>query len=259
MDIDNIKIEQNDDLIFLTVGKYKLFIKHKDEGGLDAMVLFNHYMFTARLQHTNSVKANDQYVRNALGFGIVKLKRAKALLRKFNLIEYKQERNEDGTMKDQYINLKISSSIPEDKNCTTGTNIVPVVQSTAPPVDRPTGGEKQMLEQESKCLNKKENLTKEIYKRIIDGFYQYHNKQYKIDGKERGTAKRLAEILVEDDDWEFTLKNKILGLQRKIKENSRFWAFTIPKLEYGWNEFSIAQSTEEDASFINEMDMRKIK
>ena len=135
MDIDNVRIEQNEDLLFLTIGKYKLFIKYQKEGGLDAMNLFLHYMFTARLQHTNAIKANDQYVRNALGIGIVKLKKSKALLKKLELIQYKQERNADVTMKEQYILLKVSGS----------TNFVPVVQETAPPVSRPTGVEKQML------------------------------------------------------------------------------------------------------------------
>lgn len=85
---------------------------------------------------------------------------------------------------------------------------------------------------------KKTNVETEIYKRIIDGFYQYHNKQYKFDGKEYGMAKKLAKTLIQYDNWEEILGNKIRALEKKVKENPKFWTFTIPKLEWGWNELN---------------------
>jgi hypothetical protein len=100
-------------------------------------------------------------------------------------------------------------------------------------------------------------IESEIYKRIIEGFYQYHNQQYKFNGKERGIAKRLTKILSGFDNWEEILRSKINGLLKKTKENPKFWAFTIPKLEYGWNEFLVEK--EVDTSFIESMDMRKEK
>jgi hypothetical protein len=123
----------------------------------------------------------------------------------------------------------------------------------------------QRLKDKEKDKDKEEDKEKdketEIYKRIIDGFYQYHNKQYKFDGKERGTAKRIAALLVKQENWEAILKAKVNGLLKKTKENPKFWAFTIPKLEHGWNEFPNIQLEEEkiDLEFINNLDLRNEK
>jgi hypothetical protein len=117
----------------------------------------------------------------------------------------------------------------------------------------------ESLKDKDKEIDKdKDKKETEIYKRIIDGFYQYHNKKYNFTGKERGSAKKLAALLIKDDNWEETLKSKINGLHKKVKENSKFWAFTIPKLEYGWNEFATPQ-LDEDNSFIDSLDMRNKK
>jgi hypothetical protein len=93
---------------------------------------------------------------------------------------------------------------------------------------------------------KKNNLETEMYKRIIDGFYQYHNKQYKFDNKEYGIAKRLSKTLIQYDNWEEILQQKVNGLLEKVKENPKFWTFTIPKLEFGWNEFTDINKNSED-------------
>lgn len=152
IDFDSVAIEQNDDILFITVAKYKLFLKHKDEGGLDAKALLDHYMFTARMQHTQSIKANDYYVMYGLRWGVRKLKRSKALLCKLGMIEYKQRRREDGTMGEHYIVLRMSG----------GSNFVPPVQETAPPVDPPSGDDNQMLKQENEMLKQENKVSRDI-------------------------------------------------------------------------------------------------
>lgn len=108
IDVENIGIEQEGDIIFTTVGKYKLFLKHGAKGQ-DAYMLYSHLMFTARLQKTNCIKANNQYLMNGLGWGKTKLRAAKELLVELQIIVYKQEHNPDGTFGKQYIEVKTTS------------------------------------------------------------------------------------------------------------------------------------------------------
>ena len=105
--------------------------------------------------------------------------------------------------------------------------------------------------------NDSSTLELKIYKKIIDGFYQYHNKQYDFTSKERGIAKDIAKKLSKYENWYDILKNKVECLNKKLKENPKFWAFTISKLQYGWNEFtdinnSLSNQTEEIINHLQE-------
>jgi hypothetical protein len=256
MDIDKIRIEQDEDILFLTIKKYKLFLKHQEEGGLDAMNLYLHYMFTARLQHTNVIKANDAYVRKGLGWGILKLKKSKSLLKKWKLIEYKQDRNAGGQMQEQYIFLRISSSLPQDNIYTGGTNIIPPVQKTAPPVDRPTGDEKQMLELEKKCFNKKDKendeskndssppFSESLYKFSMDLIYKKYGElnrgeRLAITDKEGKQVKAiiLYAIKANNKDPASMIQQKIDNLG-KLAEIDSFYKVTPGCLLSQWNEIT---------------------
>jgi hypothetical protein len=116
--------------------------------------------------------------------------------------------------------------------------------NSQPIPDVNTDNKLQIINKDIKDNNK--DLETTIYKKIIDGFYQYHNKQYKFDNKEYGIAKRLSKTLSQYDNWEEILQQKVNGLEQKVKENSKFWSFTIPKLEYGWNEFIDKKSESEE-------------
>lgn len=268
MDIDKIRIEQDEDLLFLTIKKYKLFLKHKEEGGLDAMNLYLHYMFTARLQHTNVIKANDAYVRKGLGWGISKLKKSKSLLKKWKLIEYKQDRNAGGQMQEQYIFLRISGSLPQDNICTGGTNIEPAVQETAPPVDRPTGDGKQMLELEKKCFNKKnkkndeskndssppessEPVKNNLYKTTLDLIYEKYRELNSgecmiITGKEGKQIKDVIDYAIKanNKDPAAVIRHKVNNLV-KLAEIDNFYKITPGCLLSQWNsitDFQVKQT-----------------
>jgi hypothetical protein len=133
---NNIRIDLDSDIIFMTVARYKLFMGNIDNCGMDAKNLYEHLQFTARMQGTNSIKANDVYLQKGLGFGKIKLKKAKAFLHKHGMIEYKQARNADGTLGEGYIIVHMATG---------GTNIVPAVQKTDLPVNRTYGASPQML------------------------------------------------------------------------------------------------------------------
>jgi hypothetical protein len=100
--VSDVILNKDDDLIFLTVGMYKLFLSKA--GGRDARDLYLHLMFTARMQETNQVWANKTYLKKGLSLGDTRLKRAKALLKKLGLIEYVQPRKK-GKVEKVYIRL----------------------------------------------------------------------------------------------------------------------------------------------------------
>ena len=130
-EVSNICLDKDGDLLFLTVGMYKLFLSQ--QGGHDAFQLYMHLMFTARLQETNQVWARDTYLMKGLGIGTPRLKKAKALLKKLGLIEYVRNRKEDGTLDKVYIKMNFVTREP-----TTGIIIHPVDSHT-------TGASRQML------------------------------------------------------------------------------------------------------------------
>ena len=262
IDFDSIAIEQNDDILFITVAKYKLFLKHKDEGGLDAKALLDHYMFTARMQHTQSIKANDYYVMNGLGWGVRKLKRAKALLHKLGMIEYRQHRREDGTMGAHYVVLRMSG----------GSNFVPPVQETAPPVDRPSGDDKQLLKQENEMLEQEKKMpaavaaidvvhdlnsiwkpgyrskggVQTIYQRVFDTFWyefpRIHGCHFVPRKKDCAFCAQIAELIEQrfhnfDEQAGYFLEkaNTLMNIARAGNEYQR-WSFTPGDMIKYWDK-----------------------
>lgn len=99
------RVHHEQDIVFMSVKLYKLFMAYGREGH-QAKELLLHYIFTARWQGTNSVRADDVYCKNGLFWGSKKLKDAKALLHKLGLIEYKQMKNEVGQFEHRYIIVK---------------------------------------------------------------------------------------------------------------------------------------------------------
>lgn len=99
-----IDIDKENDIIPLTVGMYRLF-SSAGSLGQDAMTLYMHLIFTARIQETRQVYANLRYLCNGLKWGIERMKRAKAWLSEHGIIEYIQYRGADGRMSEVYIKL----------------------------------------------------------------------------------------------------------------------------------------------------------
>lgn len=108
--LDGIGIDVEGDLIFITVAKYKLFLSY-GKIGMDAYLLYSHLMFTARLQRTNSIKANNVYLRQGLKWGKEKLQKAKNLLTDLSLIEsFPRIDDETKQIKGWYIRVKTKTT-----------------------------------------------------------------------------------------------------------------------------------------------------
>lgn len=111
MDFENVSqtiIEKDvsDELIWITVSKYALFMSY-GRVGIDAKALYEHYQFTCILQKTNSVWAADKYCRQGLDWGRDRFENAKRLLIDLGLIEINQVRNESGKFDKIYIKVKM--------------------------------------------------------------------------------------------------------------------------------------------------------
>ena len=144
--------------IFITVVTYRRMLSL--ENPTDAIALYSHLIFTARLQKTNQVWANDTYLRIGLKWGWKRLKQAKAALKKLDLIEYIQRRdNSTQQYKKTYIRIKYivsekyweSSAKPRISSRRAGGTL------DGPAASRPTGFETQMLKEENKMLIESSN------------------------------------------------------------------------------------------------------
>lgn len=135
---DNSKTIEPEEIVKLSEGlepmlvfprTYAFFLSHGTEGQ-DALLLYLHLQWTAKLQKTTSVWANDSYLKQGLHFGIGKLKAAKAFLARHNLIEYNYRKDDKGRVERVYIIVKAvsastrSKTVPQEKS--TGTEILPI-------------------------------------------------------------------------------------------------------------------------------------
>jgi len=223
-DISNISVEMDDDIIFITVEKYKLFLSY-GKIGIDAYQLYSHLIFTARLQKTNSVYANNTYLKKGLCWGRDKLIQAKNLLHELGLIETVQKKDEKGKFNGNYIVVKTKTS------------------SAGVPKKRSPVLRRKCLNEKVKCLNEEisdsiesqnssanKNLIKSANKNLIkiDEITMFWNKlsntrKHKDSSKIHKRINKLLNDLRKGNfykyhfDENFLNKNKITKKDLKIK------------------------------------------
>ncbi len=131
-----VRMDHDQDIIFKSVGLYKMFMA-AGAAGQEANLLYDHLIFTARLQTTNQVRATDEYLRNGLGWGLAKVKRAKAFLSSRGLIEYVKDRRDDGRILKSFIRITAGLRLPETAVQPTGSEIDPVASGDGMEIDPP--------------------------------------------------------------------------------------------------------------------------
>lgn len=182
-DVSNIKIEADGDIIFTTVGKYKLFYSYGSIG-MDAYLLYSHLQFTARLQGTNSVGANNKYLRQGLSWGKDRLQKAKNLLNDLGIIENIVRKRENGTISGHYIVVKT----------TTKVGLEPSSDPEIHPVDSPDGGsqEPNALTNNRNALTNKPNAYPQS-KKVLTVKCELFEKWYDLYDKKvsRANAEKL--------------------------------------------------------------------
>ena len=227
MNIDNISVEADGDIVFVTVAKYKLFLSY-GKIGMDAYLLYSHLIFTARLQKTNCVKASNIYIRTGLKWTKERLLKAKNLLKDLSLVETIKRRGEDGRIKGWYIEVKTKTTLFEIENITSDLNTRQVENQESGKQTPNALTKNQMLKQEKnaydnidfelstffyKLIKKHVNLTRQLNPNIKT--WSIHiNKLRRLDGVPENVIRSVMEWTVKSDFW----KSNVLSTEKFRKQ-----------------------------------------
>jgi len=161
-----ILIDIHEEPLWITVGKYALFMSH-GKTGIDAMALYMHYQFTASLQKTNQVWAADMYCRVGLDWGRDRFEKAKTLLIELGIITIIKNKNEKGQFGKTYIKIKRGKVELEPKDL----DRLPENRQ----VDLPTSGKTttNALSNNLNALSKKGNAWKKFIKPTKEEISEY--------------------------------------------------------------------------------------
>lgn len=263
-----VSIEADGDIIFMTVAKYKLFMAHGKAGRL-AKDVYEHLMFTARLQGTGTVRASENYIRNALEIGEDSYKAAKKLLIKLGLVENIIRRNESGKIIGHYVRVKAAASPLGSQE------VVSPEAENQPEAVKPTGWEKpatgetppKCFTEQDKCFTEQSKAlspvgdsaqapavvtakTREgsLHHQTIDfisrAHHRIHGAPLVVDPKEAKHVKTMIELAEAEcpDDPKAVIERRLRICLRKMETaTTDYWAdmkFTPSKIRSRWNELT---------------------
>lgn len=135
------------------------------ENCADCIALYVFYYKTAKWQKTNTVKANDQYVKKSLKWGISKIQKTKQTLKEHGLIDIVQRRK-DGKIEGWFI--KVSYLVNERKADEIKIKVQNINNTQNEQVEKCTSGneETNALKEKIKCLEKELEMLKDNKKEI---------------------------------------------------------------------------------------------
>ena len=130
------------------------------ENCADCIALYVFYYKTAKWQKTDTVKANDQYVKKSLKWGISKIQKTKQTLKEHGLIDIVQRRK-DGKIEGWFI--KVSYLVSERKADEIKINVQESNNTQKQQVENCTNGneETNALKEKIKCLEKELEMLKD--------------------------------------------------------------------------------------------------
>jgi hypothetical protein len=130
------------------------------ENCADCIALYVFYYKTAKWQKTNTVKANDQYVKKSLKWGISKIQKTKQTLKEHGLIDIVQRRK-DGKIEGWFI--KVSYLVNERKADEIKIKVQNINNTQNQQVENCTSGneETNALKEKIKCLKKEIEMLKD--------------------------------------------------------------------------------------------------
>lgn len=144
----------------LIINKHTIDTLFHLENAADCVALYVFYYKTAKWQKTNTIKANDAYVKKSLNWGIDRIKRTKQILKEHGLIDIVQRRK-DGKIAGWYIEVSylvaqraaedISIKVVDESNNTQNQQ-----------VEKSTSGSQDTnaLKLQIKCLKKENDMLK---------------------------------------------------------------------------------------------------
>ena len=178
--MDEIKLNDiADDLLILN--KITIDRLFQLENCADCIALYVFYYKTAKWQKTNTVKANDQYVKKSLKWGISKIQKTKQTLKEHGLIDIVQRRK--GGKIDGWF-IKVSYLVNERKADEIKIKVQNINNTQNQQVENCTSGDEETnaLKEKIKCLekeiemlkdNKKERKTKKQTKSYDEQIAEY--------------------------------------------------------------------------------------
>lgn len=130
------------------------------ENCADCIALYVFYYKTAKWQKTNTVKANDQYVKKSLKWGISKIQKTKQALKEHGLIDIVQRRK-DGKIEGWFI--KVSYLVNERKADEIKIKVQNINNTQNQQIENCTSGneETNALKEKIKCLEKEIEVLKD--------------------------------------------------------------------------------------------------
>lgn len=130
------------------------------ENCADCIALYVFYYKTAKWQKTDTVKANDQYVKKSLKWGISKIQKTKQTLKEHGLIDIVQRRK-DGKIEGWFI--KVSYLVNERKADEIKIKVQNINNTQNEQVESCTSGneETNALKEKIKCLEKELEMLKD--------------------------------------------------------------------------------------------------
>ena len=157
--MDDIKLNDiADDLLILN--KITIDRLFQLDNCADCIALYIFYYKTAKWQKTDTVKANDQYVKKSLKWGISKIQKTKQTLKEHGLIDIVQRRK-DGKIEGWFI--KVSYLVSERKADEIKIKVQESNNTQNEQVDNCTSGneETNALKEKIKCLEKEIEVLKD--------------------------------------------------------------------------------------------------
>lgn len=143
---DMLAVDVNQDsLPPIVVGLYRAFLA-RGKVGLDAYMIYSFLLYTYRWQHTDKVWATNDYIEKALKMGERRIRVAKSLMVKMDLISIVREKDNKGRITKTFTRLNL---LPNPGIPTSATGAL--VDSDSPADRFHTGGPApQLLEEETK-------------------------------------------------------------------------------------------------------------
>ena len=156
-----------DDLLVINKTTIERLFQHKDH---NVLILYLFYYKTAKWQKNNPIKANDEYCKKCLHWGIDKIQNTKKALKELQLIETIRRTDDKGVVVGWYI--KVNYLVDEPR--------IPI--STIPTLPQLVGQETNTINNNNINTNNNKNtykkygnykrikLTDDEYKRLIDDY-----------------------------------------------------------------------------------------
>lgn len=211
------------------------------ENCADCIALYVFYYKTAKWQKTNTVKANDQYVKKSLKWGISKIQKTKQTLKEHGIIDIVQRRK-DGKIEGWFI--KVSYLVNERKADEIKIKVQNINNTQNEQVENCTSGneETNALKEKIKCLenelkmlkdNKKERKPKKQTKSYDEQIAEYTDNEELQDALKAFIQMRS---FIKKPMTEYALKLMLKKLDELGNNDTTKIAILNQSITHNWQE-----------------------